>query len=129
MCSSISKLVLSKCMSVCLIVSLSVCLSSCLYVCLSVCPYLCLSVASYARPHFWVDQDETLQGDPGGPCDGHRGSDVEPSPQGPRGWNYFVFYVIVKIIIIPKYFPLDVCRNCEYFSRVCMYIIQVFMDR
>ena len=91
---------------------MSVCLSSCLYVCLSVCPYLCLSVASDARPHFWVDQGETLQSDPGGPSDGHRGLGRGTIPTGALGWNYFVLYVIVIIIIILNYLPLDVYRNC-----------------
>ena len=83
---------------------------------MSLCPYLCLSVASYPRPQFWVDQDETLHGDPGGLSYGHRGLGRGTIPTGAPGGNYFVFYVIVKMIIIPKYVPLDVCRNCEYFS-------------
>ena len=49
----------------------------------------CLSVCllSYARLHLWADPDKTLQGDPGGSFDGHGGSDVEPSPWGPRLWR------------------------------------------
>ena len=48
------------------------------------------------------------------------GSDVEPSPRGHNfkkrvaevatvESNYFVFYVTVKIIIMPTHLPLHVC--------------------
>ena len=47
-------------MYVCMSVSVSVCLSACLPACL----YVYLYVVSYARPHFWGDPDETLQGNP-----------------------------------------------------------------
>ena len=30
-------------------------------------------------------------------------------------WNYFVFHVIVKIILMPTHLPLDVYSNCDYF--------------
>ena len=64
------------------------------------------------------------------------GSDVEPSPWAPkcRGqnfkkavaevarWNYFVFYVIVKIIIMPAQLSLDEeIFNTFQVITVCLY--------
>ena len=66
-----------------------------------------------------------------GPSDGHRMVKCGTIPTVPPGvgvtiskrlwrklqqWNYFVFYVIVKIILIPTYLPLDVYSNFDYFS-------------
>ena len=69
---------------------------------------------SYAQLHLWADTDETLQDDSGGgPSDGHRG--LQP-------WNYFVFYVIIKILIMPTHLSLDVYSNFQVI-RVCLHPI------
>ena len=75
--------------------------------------YVGLSVVSYSRTYLWANLDETLQGDSGAPSDEHGGSDGEPSIGAPGGVDYifnrlsFVFYVIIKIIIMDAFFHLD----------------------
>ena len=60
-----------------------------------------LSVVSYSRKYLWANLDETLQGDPGAPSDEHGVVDSILKRL------YFVFYVIIKIIIMAAFFHLD----------------------
>ena len=47
-----------------------------------------------------------------------------------EAWNYFLFYVIGKIIIMSTHLLLGVCILITVqVIRVCPYPIQVFMDR
>ena len=76
-----------------------------------------------------------------GPSDGYRGK-VWDHPYGPRrprrvwgGQHFrkavaevttveiFVFYVIIKIIIMPTHLPLDACRRFEY----CYLLLQLYI--
>ena len=83
-----------------------------------------------------ADLDETLQGDPGAllidmgdrlwsylhgvpGCGGH---DFKKALVEVAQWNYFGFYVIVKIIIMATHLQLDVCRNVEYFQMITVYL-------
>ena len=77
------------------------CLSVCLPVCVSVCLFICC-----ARPHFWPDPDETLHGNL---SDG-QGVGCGTISTGPPG-------VGVTITKMPTNLPMDVCNDCEYFSR------------
>ena len=51
---------------------------------MSVCLSVCLAVVPYVRPHLSVYQDETLQGDPGDPSDGHGGGRMWNLAHSPR---------------------------------------------
>ena len=68
---------------------------------------------SYSRTFLWANLDETLEGDPGAPSDEHGWSYGEPSIRAPGSGDYilkrlyFVFYVIIKIIIMAAFFHLD----------------------
>ena len=76
-----------------------------------------VSAVFYARPHLSVDPDETVQSNPECPSDGHIGVGCETTRGGWGGVtiskrtvaevatvNYFVLYVILKIVIMPYTF-------------------------
>ena len=83
---------------------------------------VCLSVVSYARPHLWADPNESLQGDLGGPSDGHGGSDVEPFPWGPwGGWQNFKKAVKVTTMELLRFLCHRKDNNYAYTSATeCM---------
>ena len=113
------------CMSVCLSVCLFVCLSICLFVCLFVCLSVCLSVCLFVCLPMCI-----LQGDPWGSSGGHGGSGVEPFQWGGgrknskrlhrklQSWNYFVFYVIVKILFICTPIEMFIHRKYIYLYSI-----------
>ena len=80
----------------------------------------------------WANLDETLQGDPEAPSDEHGGSDGEPSTGAPGGVDYilkrlyFVFYVIIKIIIMAAFFHLDTSITPNTFLSVHQLILTVW---
>ena len=71
--------------------------------------------------YLWANLDETLQSDIGAPSDEHGGSDGEPSIWA-SGVGikfskrlYFVFYVIIKIIIMAAFFS----SRYQHYTNYC----------
>ena len=130
----------SICLFVCLCVCISVCLYGCLFVCMAVCLFY-VSAVFYARPHLSVDPDETVQGNPECPSDGHIGVGCETTRGGWGCHNFkkdcsgscnrelFCFVCHLKdsnYAYSPTHFLLDECRHFKnYFSSLS----SVLMDR